>query len=454
MPYSNQKAGKGGHIDLVKNPDVGNFLSSCDYIHEPTEEEGESIAATFHDAPFGGLPPEKVVASDASQYMEPINGKFPSTQIGYIKLSLMLVNMADYDGLIKPGIRFVDPFKVASLHRNADAIAFTLPGSNIRYKGASTVKDGFRLAVWEQLSDARTNFSKSGPYCVADTLFAISNGLLTVKKCPGCDFQPEDEFQFRQNNPVQNCPRCGISVYATDSLRLFEEISDFGSNASPITRFMNAIEHLTMASLIRMLSEQQPTALSKMAFFIDGPLAVFGQPAWISKRLMGFYHRISQDLITRGLRIPVIIGLQKEGMAMDHSRSINRFVGSGKYRVIDDEYRKQYISASASKTPNFGDETYYGQDFIFKTEKGQIFVVGVPYPFPNKQNKEQFAKDKVNVSNYPDLGCTFDLIRHFEFDLYQSAIVPVALAHRHASISLVPGGKVLDLISRHGLGLH
>ena len=139
---------------------------------------------------------------------------------------------------------------------------------------------------------------------------------------------------------------------------------------------------------------------------------------------------------------------------MDHSRSINRFVGSGKYRVIDDEYRKQYISASASKTPNFGDETYYGQDFIFKTEKGQIFVVGVPYPFPNKQNKEQFAKDKVNVSNYPDLGCTFDLIRHFEFDLYQSAIVPVALAHRHASISLVPGGKVLDLISRHGLGLH
>ena len=84
-------------------------------------------------------------------------------------------------------------------------------------------------------------------------------------------------------------------------------------------------------------------------------------------------------------------------------------------------------------------------------------IIGVPIslsPFPNKQNKEQFAKDKVDVSNYPDLGRTFDLIRHFEFDLYQSAIVPVALAHRHASISLVPGGKVLDLISRHGLGLH
>jgi hypothetical protein len=45
-----------------------------------------------------------------------------------------------------------------------------------------------------------------------------------------------------------------------------------------------------------------------------------------------------------------------------------------------------------------------------------------------------------------------DLIRHFEMDLYDNALVPVALAHRHASISLVPGGKVLDLLVRSGLG--
>ena len=44
-----------------------------------------------------------------------------------------------------------------------------------------------------------------------------------------------------------------------------------------------------------------------------------------------------------------------------------------------------------------------------------------------------------------------DFIRHFELDLYESAIVPVALAHRHASISIVPGGKVLDIITKAGL---
>lgn len=452
MPYANQTAGKGGHGDIVKNPDVANFLEGCEYLKEPTEEEGAELAATYIEAPVGGLPPEMTVASDASPYIEPISGRYPSTQIGYIKLSLVLVSMADYNGLTQPGSRFVDPFKAAKLHRNADAISFTLPGSNIRYRGADTVKDGFRRAVWEQLSDARTNLSNSGRYTVADTLFNISGGTLAVKRCPNCDHEPSGEFQFTEQEPVKNCPECGTPLYATDSLRLYEDISDFGTNVSPMTRFMNAVEHLMMANFIRMLAEQQPSVLSKMAFIIDGPLAVFGQPAWISKKLMGFYFRVTQELAQRGLRAPIIVGLQKEGMAMDHARALERFLAKGRFRVIDDEYRKQYISAGSSKSPNFGDETYYGQDFIFKSEKGQVFVLAVPYPFQNKENKVRFAKDKVDITNYPDLGRAFDLIRHFEFDLYRSAVVPVALAHRHASISLVPGGKVLDFMSRHGLG--
>lgn len=452
MPYANQTAGKGGHGDIVKNPDVAAFMAGCEYLRVPTEDEGKELATTYAEAPEGGMPPEMTVASDASLYIEPISGQFPSTQIGYIKVSLVLVNMADYNGLTTPGNPFVDPFKVAELHRNANATSFTLPGSNIRYKGAETVKEGFRLAVWEQLSDARTNLSKDGPYSVTDTLFDIAGGRLEVKKCPNCEHEPEGEFHFTPKAPIRTCPECGTQLYATDSLRLYEEISDFGNNVSPMTRFMNAIEHLMMATFIRMLAEQQPAALARMAFIIDGPLAVFGQPAWISKKLMGLYHRISEDLARRGLCPPIIIGLQKEGMAMEHARSLERFVGTGRFRVIDDAYRKQYVSAGSSKTPNFGDETYYGQDFIFKTEKGQMFVVAVPYPFPNKQNKTKFAQEKVDVSRYPDLGRAFDLIRYFELDLYRSAVVPIALAHRHASISLVPGGKVLDLVSKHGLG--
>ena len=168
---------------------------------------------------------------------------------------------------------------------------------------------------------------------------------------------------------------------------------------------------------------------------------------------MAFYHQVFSDLERRNLKPPLIIGLQKDGQVMEHARSISRYVTSSTYRPVDDEYRAKFIKGNEESNANFGHETYYGQDFILKTESGRIFTVGIPYPFPNKINATEFAKKKVDVTNYGEIiARAFSLIRYFEFDLYENAIVPIALAHRHASISLVPGGKVLDLITRNALG--
>ncbi|MDX1916247.1 MAG: hypothetical protein SFU55_11745 [Methylophilus sp.] len=448
MPYKREKASKGGHSDLVKNPDIQNFLNDCEYMREPTDEEANTIASSYLSAPSSATLPIKVVASDASPYSEPIAGKFPSTQVGYVKVSLVLIDVNDYDGLTQPGSRYVDPFKVAAMHRNADAFSFTLPGSNVRYKNAKTVSDGFRKAMWEQLSDERTKLAKDEGFSVNGTLLDINNGEVEVKKCSSCSL--EQIFLFTNRTQIHNCPHCNSEIYMTDCLRIHEQITDYGDCSAAITRFMNVAEHLILATFIRMLAHYQPKTLSKMAFIVDGPLAIFGQPASVHARLMSLYYRISTDLNNQGLLPPIIIGLQKDGQVMEHARALSRFLPNNVYRVVDDEYRAEHISPSISD--NFGHETYYGQDYIFKTNSGRVFTVGIPYPFENKKNRSIFAKEKSNLSNYGNLiARSFDLIRHFEFDLYDNAVVPIALAHRHASISLIPGGKVLDLVTRHGL---
>src|SRR5690606_41479985 len=43
------------------------------------------------------------------------------------------------------------------------------------------------------------------------------------------------------------------------------------------------------------------------------------------------------------------------------------------------------------------------------------------------------------------------LISHLESDLYENAVVPIALAHRYTAISFQPGGRVLDLLTKHAL---
>jgi hypothetical protein len=215
------------------------------------------------------------------------------------------------------------------------------------------------------------------------------------------------------------------------------------------------MEHLMLAGFILQVFDAQPQALSDIAFVLDGPLALFGEPAKLHPRLQKLIFRVNERLAKMGLQPMLVLGLQKTGGVMDHARLLERFLPVGVLRVVDDEYRSQYITGGDSPAANFGNETYYGQDFLFKTERGRIFNFAIPYPFADKTidgGGRGFAKAKVDLAHYGSLverAC--DLIRHFEMDLYDNAIVPVALAHRHASISLVPGGKVLDLLVRSGL---
>jgi len=454
MPYDRQTAGKGGHSDFVRNPDVQAFLAECDYMRAPSDDEANTMAATFHKAP-GGVPPQLpdyVVASDASKSDTPIDDKLPSTQIGFIKVSHVLIEMAKYADLIDPKTRFVDPFKAADLHRNASPVTYTLPGSNIRFQHAKTVKDGFRRAVFKQLSSDKAS-SGASRLILTDTLLALNGGDIVLDKCSSCG--ELEQFSFNKNTLQRTCTACNEPVFLTDWLRLHEDISDFGNNTSAMTRMMNAVEHLLLAGLILQVFKANPRALSKMAFVMDGPLAIFGQPAKLHSRIMSMLQTINLRLDELKLEPLLVVGLQKTGEVMDHANLLNKFLPNGVLRLLDDDYRNRYIKGSDSPASNFGNETYYGQDFLFKTERGRMFNFAVPYPFAGKGRAAEqmvFATAKADILNYGSLierAC--DLIRHFELDLYDSAIVPVALAHRHASISIVPGGKVLDIITKTGL---
>lgn len=454
MPYQREIAGKGGHSDFVRNPDVQAFLAECDYLRVPSDAEGAAMAATFNPAPTGSplQLPDYVVASDASKSDTPINEKLPSTQIGFVKVSHVLIEMAKYEDLIDPATRFVDPFKAADLHRNASPITFTLPGSNIRYQNARSVRDGFRRAVYQQLNADKSQGGASR-LVLTDLLLAINDDQIELSKCPAC--KAPGRFIFNPTVREADCGHCNERVFVSDWLRLHEDVSDFGNNTSAVSRFMNAVEHLLLAALVHQVFEADARALSRMAFVMDGPLAVFGQPAKLHSRIMALLARVNGRLRDLGLEPLLVIGLQKSGTVMDHASLISRFLPNGVLRVIDDGYRNRYIKCSDGPAENFGSETYWGQDFLFKTEDGRIFNFALPYPFAEKDVEgggREFARQKAEIERYGSLirrAC--DLIRHFELDLYESAIVPVALAHRHASISIVPGGRVLDIVMKTGL---
>jgi len=148
------------------------------------------------------------------------------------------------------------------------------------------------------------------------------------------------------------------------------------------------------------------------------------------------------------------MGLQKTGQVSDHVQLIDRYIEPDRIFPITDEYRYKYIFAGREAAGNgFGYETYYGQDFIYKTKSGRTFILGLPYPFATKLPAGiDFIQAKVDVRRYKELPRALALINHFETDLYENAVVPIALANKYTAISLVPGGRVLDILTRKGLG--
>jgi hypothetical protein len=215
---------------------------------------------------------------------------------------------------------------------------------------------------------------------------------------------------------------------------------------------MNYIEHMSIVQHVRYLLERSPEALSGLCFFIDRPLACFGNAAWMHSQIMAVIYDAQKYLNERGLEPFQVIGLQKTGQVVEHAMSLDRILPPGRFMAISDDYRGNFISQRPEGWEDtFGHETYYGQDFIFKTDTGRLFVFALPYPKRSKEQISEFRVEKSDAGRYPGLQTALHLIRHFELDLYQNAVIPIALAHRHASISLVPGGRVLDLLTAGAL---
>lgn len=506
MGGGRQTASKLSHSEFVENPEIQAFLDQCDYMREPTEAERDAIRAQFVQAPVGTRqPPTIVIAVDGSPYESDFHGGLPNTRAGYVKVSGVAVNVPKYQAATDNTRRYVDPFAMAAIYDGRNALTLCLPSSNVRYGNAPTVKHGFRRKLFEEFSSERTRIPGTQPTFL-DTLFRLAEltpvvhaagdteseedrmdrrtpkgGVLpggtrfvTVHKCPWCGGRPQGGFRVPQQpgslicSDVLGAEGCENPIYGTDALRVYESVTSQGANLEAITRTMNVVETVFLAHLLLYLAENNPEVLSRTCFVVDGPLAMFGEAAWMHGGMLRLYHWAQDRLRSLGLPPFLLFGLQKGGQIADHGNMLRPHMmdrGQGRQQelilAVSDEYRNEFIREREDNGGNFGDETYWGQDFLFRASNGDMFVIGVPYPMPTKRvpdpsgqtsDEAHFREIKARLDQYPDLGEVLDVVRLLRSDLYESSIVPILAAHQDASISLVPGGRVLDLLSHISFG--
>jgi len=457
MPYENQYGSKTAHIDIVKNPDVQKFLKQCAPIKHPTDVGTQELLKYFKNAPDydNECIVQHVIASDGSKYTSSINEQLPSIKAAYLKFSTILIEMSDFDGLQDLQTELIDPFKVASLQKNRDALSLVLPLSNLKLPEDESVRDTFRKQTERFLLSEETRFKvDNNETSLLHTLTELallrpgSNGKVRVHKCPqqNCD---HGEILLDPTKSAHKCPRCEKPVYFSDCLRLWEVINDFHSNEEAISRFMIYMEHLLPVHYLRFLRDFFADRLEQVGLLIDGPLAIFGQAAWLHSSIMSFVKKLIDKQKNANKNGPLVIGLQKTGYVVEYMNLLQKRVKSNQIFLITDEFRYKYLGVGRSGN-GFGYETYYGQEFAFKTPSGKMFVFSLPYPLENKTSG--FVKEKENFQNYHSIKRVLRLITEVETDLFKNAVIPIALAHKYAAISLNPGGRVLDILGRASIG--
>lgn len=460
MPYKGELANKASYFDIVKNPDVSSFLESCKFLRNPSDQEIKEITGRFQSMKIEPLgdDPLYLIATDGSFYEASVSNRFPSTKIAYVKFGTILIKLSEYRNLKHENTHLLDPFKVAALEDNNRAVTLTLPSSNITLEGKKSVTESFRFALDQWFKDKRTTIDDSDQessliYTLAE-LESRRNpskhkeGFVNVHKCPTCKSDDHQNISVPLIEPGI-CPNCKSEIYSTDCLRLWEEISEYQSNGTVLGRLMMLVEHLLPVHYTRYLMKHNPEILGSTVFFVDGPLALFGTAAWLHRPIMEFNHEVREFLKSKNLDAPTIISLQKTGQVADFSTLLDRDLEKSQLLLLSDDYRYKYVlNGREPSEVCFGDETYYGQDFIFKSETGRCFVFALPYEVGNKRPADKFVSLKERISTYPTLQKALSIIQTFESDLYDNAVVPIALAHKYTSISLSPGGRILDLMSK------
>lgn len=463
MPYQNsrgfERARRLGHVPTADNAEIAAKLS----LYRRPDEDGDSLGIEPllipRDEVVGGIEPQIAfaIAIDGSnhEYTEAFD-RFPSTRALYFQIAGVFCDLRAM--LNQPG-PFVSPARIADAVEQ-DVIPGFLPSSHLSHAVYQDPYEAFRAEVFDFFTNKQVNdrtlasiLLRVQRQATPEDAAAAHNSSIRVRRCPNPDCDTGNGEPARDvlvpALTVGECPTCHCRVWPTDVLRLHEAFNPDGSNLEVLGRAMMAIEHLVLVGVALTILDDAPRMLPECAFVADGPLAQFGEVAPMRLGFQGIWRFIAKDLTARGLALPVVVGVEKTGFAADHLRALRQRIAPGTLMRLTDEYLAERLRARSWK------ETYFGRKFFYVSEVGQGLVITIPplgadfSPYPSDG-----GTDRSDPAHYPSLRRTLSLLDQVGTQLYDNALIPVALAHSFASYPLSTATQVLRILTEQTLGAH
>lgn len=447
MPFENEFAGYEPLRRILESPKV-KALQKRLRIRKKNEVEKdlkEKILAKEKIKP-SDFQPDMVLAIDGSYQEVKVENGFPGATIGYITVASVLLFLDKIRVHSKE--EFIDPKKFRETERAA-TIDTVFPGCNVILDDEASAKASMRKTLFEELS----NYSV---FDGSETLLNTYEHLLRIKiekdkggrpaKCPNEECNSDFTYDFGE----YSCPICKCKLYSTDALRLHELMSSVSSNGEMFGQIMSALERLLLIHILRSFEKLNwVTTLKRVAFFLDGPLAAFSTASWIAKPIIDELQRINNIANKKNGQDLIILGIEKTGSFFNHFEEIDIsdtgekdiFPRQTALLLFEDYIRKNIIFSESNKT--YGQDTYFGRKFFYKTSNGYRIVPSLAFYNPEQQDIRT-----ANAEQFPRLADVMSILDQLVSSRFPHSVIPLISAHAEAAIPLNLGKKIFEDIAR------
>lgn len=432
-------------LDSEKVKSLQNRLKIRERIEETEEFDGELIKK--EDVVESNIIPDLVLAIDGSHLPAKAENGFPGAEFGYITIASVLIDLKKIDELEKNS--FIDPREFRKTEK-ASTIESVFPGCNVIIDSEKSAKASMRKALYDELSNNRVFSDCETLLETYEYLFRIKREKFDERNLPKSPIDEHSEEDMTYGYGTYKCPHSGEPLYSTDALRLHELMKPSGSNGEMYGQIMSTLEKLWLIHILRSFEQKEWLAtLRRVAFIMDGPLAVFSTSSWLTKVISYELSRINalqKEINNTDL---LVLGIEKSGTFFNHFQEIDTTKDGIKDKfpkqsafLLKDSYIKKNIIYSESTKP-YGQDTYFGRKFFYKAKSGQR-IVPVLACYDNAQKNILTS----NINQFSRLGDVMNLLDKLVSNRYPNSVSPLISAHAEAAIPLNLGKRIFEDIAR------
>lgn len=396
--------------------------------------------------------PDLVLAIDGSKHDVPIENGFPSSEYGYVTVASVLIFLEKIRQLEKN--EFIDPVEFRKTEEAASTES-AYPGCNAIVDQEESAKASLRKVLFEELK-AEAPFYAPGE-TRSETLLETYEYLLKHQRAkspnvrvPRCPIDDCDNA-FTEGYGSYDC-MCDRKkeLFSTDALRIHELHNDLGGCGEMYGQIMFTLERLWLVHMLRGFEIQGLLpSLKNIAFIIDGPLAIYSTPAWLTKPIQDELIRVNEIQKKVNGQDLIILGIEKTGQFVNHFEAIDTesegALGKLPHQsaiLLSDSYIKKNIRLSDSPK-QYGIDTYFGRKFFYKTSNGYRVTANLAVFNDYQKNLETAFPNQ-----FPRLADIMNLLDQIVSSRFQNSVSPLVSAHAEASIPLNLGKRIFNEIAR------